>query len=845
MTRRGRNALDGLADDLRDYIERQTEENLARGMTPEDARRQARLALGNPALIEEDTRAVWVWRWLEDLRRDLRAALRYVRNRRGLTLLVVSTLAIAIAATTTVFTLADLLLWHPVPFKNAERLVRLRGFGEVDGVNPVSALQHDANRTPFSGVYAFGLAAAIVDVNGEAQAVTTGMIAPGVLGALGVSPVWGRDFTPQEAPGDSRVVVASAGLWDRLKSSGQIAPHVAIDGQPYTVIGALPPGFEFPVSRVMLWRPFAPPQAARQIAALGTLKPGVSRQQAQAYAATIVPANAPRGAASLQVGPLVTTIPLTQLALRVLLGAAAVLLLVAVANVANVLVADGTRRDVEFAIRSSLGASHARIASQILLETLLLAAIAVAAGIALSIWVMSFVRSAIPYLLTFQALRPIALDVRGFVFAGIVAAGSAFAAAGLVIARRRTVRLEDVLRAQGSGGPQRNHMRTVLIVAQIAVSFVLVAAAALLARSLLRIAAVDPGFDARHVTAVTVEIPQYRYNGDQAVRQALESVKTAALALPGVTNATVVESIPPDLSTRNLRGLETPSVTETSDTTVWYARIDHQFFATLGIPVLAGRGFANFDSASAVPVAVVSRALATRWWPAGNAVGQRFREDPTQPWRTVVGIVENVRNGSFEQPAGPYTSYHTPLTQEKEVWWFDDLAVRSDNQDVAPALREVVARLMPGAPISGTLSGEQAVANANTRVRFSALLVIVLAAVTLSLALVGVFAGSWQAVEERRREIGIRIAMGATPAALMQMVLGRTARSAAIGLAIGIPAALASTRSLTALLFGVSPTDPRVLGVAALGLAAAAVGAAYAPARRAATVDPLQTIKAQ
>jgi putative ABC transport system permease protein len=844
LIRRSRKALDGLADDLRDHIERQTEENLARGMTPEEAHRQARLALGNPALIEEDTRAVWVWRWLEDLRRDLRASLRYVRNRRGLTLLVTSTLAIAIASTTTVYTLADALLWRPVPFHDADRLVRLRGFGEVGGANPVWALQQDANRTPFSGIYAFGLASAIVEVSGQAEAVTTGTIAPGVLGALGVSPLWGRDFTPQEAATENRVVLASAGLWDRLKSSGQIAPHVAVDGQPYTVIGALPPGFEFPVSRVMLWRPYAPAPAAGQIAALGILKAGVSREQAQAYAATIAPANAARGAAWLQVGPLVATIPLTQLALRVLLGAAAVLLLVAVANVANVLVADGTRRDAEFAIRKSLGASNIRIARQILFETLLLAVIAVAAGIALTIWVMSFVRNAIPYLLMFQALRPIAVDVRGFAFAGMVAAGSAFAAATLVIARRRNGRLEDVLRAQGSGGARRNRVRAALVVAQIAVSFVLVAAAALLARSLVRIAAVDPGFDASHVTAVTVEIPQYRYKNDQAVRQALESVKTAALALPGVTNATVVKSIPPGFSTRNLRGLETPSVNETGDTPVSYARVDDQFFATLRVPVLAGRAFTTHDSANSVPVAVVSRALATRWWPAGDAIGQRFRESPIQPWRTVVGVVGNVRSGSFEQPASPYT-YYTPVGQENAVWWFNNIAVRSDNQDVAPALRDIVTRLMPGAPIMETLSGDEAVANAYTRVRFSALLVIVLAAVTLSLAVVGVFAGSWQSVEERRREIGIRIAMGATPTALVQMVLGRTALAAAIGLAIGVPAALASTRSLTALLFSVSPTDPLILGVAALGLSAAAIAAAYLPARRAATVDAVQAIKAQ
>ena len=844
MTRRSRKALDGLANDLRDHIERQTEENVARGMTPGEARRQAHLALGNPALIAEDARAVWVWRWLDDLHRDLRAAVRYARNRRGLTVLVTATLAIAIAATTTVFTLADALLWHPLPFHDANRLVRLRGLGEVGGANPVLALQQNTNGTPFGGVYPYGLDSAIVEVNGEAQAVTTAVIAPGTLDALGVSPLWGRDFTPQEATADSRVVLASAGLWDRLETSGHIAASVAIDGQPYTVIGALPQGFEFPVSRVMLWRPYAPPRASARITALGKLNIGGTRQQAEAYAATIAPANAPRSAASLQVGPLVTTIPLTQIALRVLLGAAAVLLLVAVANVANVLVADGTRRDVEFAIRSSLGASSVRIARQILLETLLLAVIAVGAGIALSIWVMSVVRTAIPYLLIFQALRPIAIDVRGFVVAGIVAIGSACAAAGLVIVRRRNVRLEDVLRAQGSGGPRRNGVRGVLIVAQIAVSFVLVAAAALLARSLVRVAAVDPGFDAARVTAVTVEIPQYRYKDDQAVRDALESVRAAARGLPGVTSATVVASIPPNLSTRTVRGLETSLVAETSDTTVSYARVDTQFFGTLGIPVLVGRAFTTQDSARSLPVAVVSRALATRWWPTGTAVGQRFREGPTQPWRTIVGIVGNVRNGSFEESAGAY-AYYTPLAQEKAVWWFDEIAVRSENRDVGPAVRDLVARLMPGAPIMETLSGEQAVANADTRVRFSALLVIILAAVTLSLALVGVFAGSWQSVEEQRREIGIRIAMGATPAELMRMVLRRAAVTAAIGVAAGIPAAFVATRSLTALLFGVSPTDPRVLGAAALGLAAAAIAAAYGPARRAATVDPLTTIRAQ
>jgi hypothetical protein len=276
------------------------------------------------------------------------------------------------------------------------------------------------------------------------------------------------------------------------------------------------------------------------------------------------------------------------------------------------------------------------------------------------------------------------------------------------------------------------------------------------------------------------------------------------------------------------------------------AQVDERFFSTLGIPVVSGRAITAQDTSSALPVAVISRSLAARWWPHDSAVGERFRESPDAPWKTVVGVVGDVRNGSFEQPAGPY-AYYTPLAQEKAMWWFEQVVVRSDrpSAELAPELRALAGRLMPGAPIMETLSGEKAVSSADARVRFSAILVIVLAVLTLSLALVGMFAGSWQSVEERRREFGVRIALGATPAALIRMVLGRAAGLSIGGLAIGVPAALASTRLVSGLLFGVAPTDARVLGLAAIGLVATALIAASAPARRAATIDPLQSLKSQ
>jgi putative ABC transport system permease protein len=779
------------------------------------------------------------------MRQDLRYALRLLRRRPGASALVIGTLAIGIAAATIVFSLADAILWHPLPFRDPDRLVRIRATASAPGaaVDIAAALDHSI----FDSVHPFALTSTILSIGGEARGVTIGELSPGLLQALGVAPARGREFSPDEYVAGNTVVIVSADLWRRQQSTAQSADDrtISIEGVPHTIVGVMPAGFEFPVSRVVAWRPYVPSSIDTHVAALGRLRTGATLGQAEALARTAIRTGG-GPIASLAIVPFVSVNPTTSTALRILLGAVALLLMIAIANASNIVQAEAVRRDTELAVRASLGASWPRLVRQLSCEALLVAAIAAAVAILVSAWALELLITAVPYLMSFQALRPIGIDWRALTFATAVATVCAIGVSWLTALRARRLDPQEALRGQSSGLARHSRARKVLTVAQIAITLVLLTGAGLLGHGFLNLSRVDPGFDPKHLVDVELRLPEWRYSGEADQRNALARLRDEAARVPGVVDATISYTMPPGLEFHPLDTLVADRPIDAPHSAlVSTGVVDDRFFSTLRIPLLAGRAFDVRDGPNTPHVAVVSRSFAQRLWPGRDTLGKTFRESATAPSLMVVGIVGDVINGGFELQLGSL-AYYTARAQSP-TWWFEGLIVRtaSDPERVVPALRSIARRVMPDAPIVDLRSGFDTIANANSRVRFSTLLMIVFASVALAVALTGVYGTFWCLITQRTREIGVRMALGASSGDVLRMVLAGSVRLIAIGVALGLPLALAASRLLKTQLFGVSPGDPMTMALVVAFLAAAALAATYLPARRAAAIDPADALRMQ
>ena len=372
----------------------------------------------------------------------------------------------------------------------------------------------------------------------------------------------------------------------------------------------------------------------------------------------------------------------------------------------------------------------------------------------------------------------------------------------------------------------------------------LLTGAGLLGHGFLNLSRVDPGFDPGHLVNVELRLPEWRYAGEADKRNALARLRDEAARAPGVVDATISRSMPPGLEFRPLDTLVVSDpIGASHGAFVSNGVVDDRFFSTLRIPLLAGRAFDVHDGPDAPAVTVVSRSLAQRLWPGRDPLGETFRESPTAPPLTVVGVVGDAANGGFELQLGPL-AYYTARAQTP-TWWFEGLIVRtaSNPEGFVPALRAIAHRVMPDAPIVDARSGVDTIANANSRVRFSTLLIMVFAGIALAVALTGIYGTFWCLITQRTREIGVRMALGASSRDVLRMVLTGSVRLIAAGLAAGLPLSLAASRLLEAQLFGLSPGDPATIAVVIAFLAVAALAASYLPARHAAMVDPAVALR--
>lgn len=798
---------------------------------------------------------------------DLRHGLRLLRRSPAFTVLAVFTIALGVGATTAIFSVADPVLFRPLPFPRAERLVLV---GERDADGSLSNLgyptyvdlAHEAKTLERAAVA--GSWQVTLDGQGAPERVNGQRVSPSFFSMLGVRPALGRDFTAAEdTPGTNQVVIISHGLWSRRYGSDSsiVGKPISINGQAYLLAGVLPVSFESVIlPGAEIWRvlgydtslPYAC-RTCRHLQMFARLRPGVTTESATAELSGIsarlvreYPKEYP--AAGTIVRPLGdATMGSSRPVLWAVLGASVLVLLIATANVANLQLARALRREEEFAIRSALGAGRGRLTAQLIAEGVVLAMIGGAVGLLVARATLAGLVDRLPP--TMPRLSAIGLDRTA------LAVGAAITLLlGVVLGLAPALREDrDVTAALRAGGRRlmggRHVARAGLVVTEMALALMLLVGAGLLARSLLRLLAVDPGFDPTHLLTLQTQASGPKYPDSSSVYANHQRILEAVRALPGIDRVGTASQLPlgGNVDSYGINAQDKPLANPALAPYADRYTVSPDFMNTMGIAIRRGRGFTTADNSDAAPlVAIVSSGLASRIWPGEDAIGKRIRMGaPNGPWRSVVGIAANIHHRGLD--ASEATQVYIPERQ----WIFPDnsvaLVVRThmDPEHLARAVRAVVQAVDPTQPITAVASMEQVIATSTAQRRLALLLFVSFAGVALVLAVAGIYGVLAGAVTERTREIGVRAALGATPRAILVMVLLQGARLAAAGLFLGLIGALSLGRFLHSLLFGVGATDPVTLGGVALLLAMVALAACLLPALRALSVDPIAALRAE
>ncbi|HEX4696404.1 MAG TPA: ABC transporter permease [Candidatus Udaeobacter sp.] len=875
-----------IVEELSQHLEEEYERALSRGAPDEEARQQVLEELNTTDLLGHELKDVerrvsketvalgaeTKTNIFADISQDLRYGLRTLLKNPGFTIVAVCALALGIGANSAIFSVVNAVLLRPLPFKNPEQLVMVwenaahQGFPK-NTPSPLNFLDWQRQNTVFTGMAAMCERSFNLTGVGEPERVDGRRVSANLFDLLGVPASLGRTFVQEDDRPGAHVVVLSDSLWKRRFGSDPsvIGRAVTLNGESYTVIGVMPRSVHLPAYgnwNDQLWVPiaFTNEEATQRgnhfLDVVARMKPGITLKQAQAEMETIAARLAKEYPKyNMRIGATVT--PLHEEivgdikpALLILLGAVGFVLLIACANVANLLLARAAVREKEIALRLALGASRFRLTRQFLTESVLLASVGAGFGLLLAVAGVRVLKTFVPSMIL--QIQTINIDAKVLLFTASVAllTGIAFGLAPALHASHSN--LNDSLKEGGrdsSVGGKGNRLRGLLVIAEVAVSFILLIGAGLLINSFLHLRSLDPGFRADHLLTMKVDLPELKYPDGERRAIFFDEVLRRVRALPGVQSVAVAGNLPftynGDSATIAVEGIPDPPPDQWPD--VIYRAVGPGYFSTMGIPLTRGRDFTDQERTDSKKVVVITERTAQHYWPGQDPTGKRLKmgtSTSNQPWREVVGVVKDVRQNDFI--AEPKMQMYFPYRQLKDLA-ANALVVRTSVEplSLATSVRNAIWAVDKDQPVAAIDTMDHIVSEAVARQRFTMLLLGLFATLALLLASVGIYGVMSYSVAQRTREIGIRIALGARRSDVLQMTVKQGLKLVGAGMILGLVAAFFLTRVLATLLFGISATDPLTFLGISLVLLVVAVLASYVPALRATRVDPITALRAQ
>jgi len=869
--------MEELDEDIRDHIVRETQENIERGMSPEEARMAAMRKFGNVTRVKEETRKVWRFVSLEDLLQDVKYALRMLRRTPGFTAVAVLTLALGIGANTAIFSVVNSMFLAPLPFKDASQLVNIHAHASFFdfwnlGLSLPDVNDIRAQSKSFSVVVPFQYNT--VDLTGRDTPLQldAAKVPPDFFSLLGLRPVQGRTFLPSEMQeGADQEAILSGRLWrEQFGADARVVgANITLDGKSYQVVGVMQdlPKKEYSPAFMDIWTPFAPTKlqltnrGLHGIPTLARLLPGVTAEQAQAeldgIAARLAKAYPKDDKEwSFRVNPLRKDMGRdAREPLLLLLGAVGFVLLIACANVGNLFLSRGFVRRRELAIRSTLGATRGRLVRQLLVESMLLAGVGGVLGLLFSVWGIAALKALLPAQMQLFTVAPIGINTGVLLFTlGVsILAGLLFGLAPAFLSSRQnwnaTMKEGGAGARAGASSSGHNPLRQLLVVAEIALALVLVIGATLALRSFSRLLRVDVGFDTERVLDLRLDFPEAKFKNADAMFVYVRQMTERLGATPGVESASVAGNAPLSGAhgegTFSIEGGDPNANLRASEESV-----GPRYFETLRIPLLRGRDFVAADGGNGAPVVVVNQAFAAKFFGGGNPIGKRLEQGEDAQhhplyWE-IVGEVGNVRDLNPQKKPDPeiYTPFYSNGVMEGLLTGAEFI-LRSHANPTAlvSAAQQQVWAVDKDQPIAKVETMEQRVTESEAPPRVVSYLLGAFGALGLVLAVVGIYGVISYSVTQRTHEIGIRMALGAEPQKVMRLILGHGLKLALIGVVIGIGAALGLTRLMSSLLFDVSATDPATFVGVAILLVVVALAACWMPARRAMKVDPMEALR--
>lgn len=860
-----RRLYDDLEKEIALHLEERIEELVAGGMSMKEAAAAARREFGNVGLVKETAREAWGWRWLEDLFRDVQFGVRMLAKNLGFSAVAILTLALGIGANTAIFTVVDAILLRPLPYPEPDRLVRVwESSPKLDvvrnSVNPLNFLDWHDHSESFESMAAIASLMTNLSSHGRPMAVQGMQVTPEFFSILRVGPFLGRTFNAADGiPGQDHSVILSYELWQGQFGGDPriVGQKMDVNGEPGEVIGIMPKGFSFPEIKAEVWTPIALTSPAwreggRFLTAIARLKAGVTLEQARQdmlrvanFTVQARPDNNKGWSASV--------FPMLEDAtegvrrpLWVLLAAVGFLLLIACANVANLLLMRGTGRVREMAVRSALGAARWRIIQGLFVESLLLSLAGMIGGLFLAHVGLRGLLALVPQGAPLPRSEPISINEPVLFFAFLASLVTALLFGLAPALRLSCVDLQNALKQgslrSGVGGHQT--LRRCFVVAEVSLALILLMGAGLMLRSFARLISVDPGFSHEHLLTMHIWTSPARYYEDLKRSQYFGRILTEIRNSPGVQAAGSTHFLP---LTNNTSGscfsrADQPAPAPAEAPVAQFLVISGGYFQAMGTPIQSGRDFEERDTFKAPPVAIVNHAFAEHFFPGQDILGRQLRvcwtvEKPVG----IVGVVADARQASLQDSPEP-TIF---LSNSQAPAYFATFVVRAagDPRQIARSVEAAVHRVDPDQAVSDIRTMETVFSDSVASPRFQSVLLLVFAGLALALAVIGVYGVVSYAVSERTNEIGIRVALGAHPGDVVRSVLREVLILATLAIGLGVAGSLALSRVLQTLLFETTPTDATTLASACGVILAVSVLAAILPARRAMRVDPIVALR--